>query len=67
MHPLDLSYGGGPPLPPTRVPEGAYLVLGDNRGNSHDGRSFGLVPRKALLGRAIAVVFREGSLAWEPL
>lgn len=37
------------------VPEGHYLMLGDNSGNSADGRSFGWVPHKNLYGRAFAV------------
>lgn len=37
-----------------------YLVLGDNRGNSHDGRSFGPVPRETIHGRVEAVVWRHG-------
>ncbi|MBK9001950.1 MAG: signal peptidase I [Myxococcales bacterium] len=59
--------GGGPDLSPLDVPAGAYLVLGDNRGNSRDGRSFGLVPRSAILGKAVAVYARDGSLVWLPL
>ena len=35
------------------VPEGRFLPLGDNRDNSNDGRYFGPVETKALLGRAM--------------
>ena len=49
-----------------RVPEGRYLVLGDNRGNSHDGRLFGLVEAAAIRGRAEAVFYREG-FVWRDL
>jgi signal peptidase I len=49
------------------VPEDSFLVLGDNRGNSHDGRMFGFVKRQAILGKAVAVFARDGSLTWIPL
>ncbi|MCK6548135.1 signal peptidase I, partial [Myxococcota bacterium] len=42
-HGVRLTHGGGPALPETTLPEDRYLVLGDNRGESADGRYFGLV------------------------
>jgi signal peptidase I len=59
--------GAGPAMPSTEVPAEQLLVMGDNRGNSHDGRSFGLVHERAVLGRAIAVFMRDGQLSWLPL
>ncbi|XWK85660.1 MAG: signal peptidase I [Phormidium sp.] len=34
------------------VPANSYLVLGDNRRNSYDGRCWGLVPRDRIIGKA---------------
>jgi signal peptidase I len=66
-HALGAGYGGGPDFGPTRVPERGYLVLGDNRGNSNDGRFFGWVARDAILGRAVSVCVRGGAPVWRPL
>jgi signal peptidase I len=66
-HELGVDYGGGPDLPPTKVPERSYLVLGDNRGNSRDGRYFGWVERSSILGRASAVCVRSGWPVRRPL
>jgi signal peptidase I len=63
-HTVAIDLGGGPDLLPTRVPAGKLLVVGDNRGNSHDGRSFGFVPAESVLGRAFAVYARDGDLTW---
>jgi signal peptidase I len=40
----------------TRVPEGTYFMMGDNRDDSFDSRYFGPVSRDRILGRASRVV-----------
>jgi signal peptidase I len=57
----------GPDFGPVRVPAGKLLVLGDNRGNSRDGRTFGWVDRTRVLGRAVAVIGRDGKPAFTRL
>ena len=38
---------------PTKIPEGYYLMLGDNRANSQDGRFWGLLPKERIIGKAV--------------
>jgi len=42
---------------PVVVPEGHYLVLGDNRRHSADSRVYGFVPHHEIRGKATAIAF----------
>ena len=63
-HPLSFDWGGGPPFGPLVIPRDQFLVMGDNRGNSRDGRFFGLVSRESIFGRAEGVFLRRGAPTW---
>jgi signal peptidase I len=56
---VNLGAGGGPDFVAT-VPPGKVLAVGDNRGNSLDGRVFGFVDEASIYGKALAVYYRKG-------
>lgn len=51
------------------IPAGKYFVMGDNRTKSYDSRSFGLVDRGQILGKAVGVIASfdpdRGSPRWK--
>jgi signal peptidase I len=65
---LNLEDGGGPDIRELVVPLGTVLALGDHRGDSTDGRFFGVIDERELFGRAVAIYFRRGDgFTWKPL
>lgn len=40
-----------------KVPEGKFVALGDNSGNSLDSRYWGFVPEKAVIGKALFIYY----------
>jgi signal peptidase I len=48
------------------VPEGQYLCFGDNRPNSRDGREFGPIDRKLIVGKAFFKYWPIGSIGLVP-
>ena len=65
---LNFRDGGGPDIRGLVLPAGTVLALGDHRGNSRDGRYFGLIDESELYGRAVAIYYsRTEGLRWKRL
>ena len=64
---LNLRDGGGPDWHGS-IPDGQVFAVGDHRGNSADGRIFGVVDADAVYGKAVAVYYRRDyGFSWLPL
>jgi len=63
--PKSLGYRFGP----VSVPSDALFVLGDNRGNSRDSRSWGFLPIQNVVGRVNLIYFSlepaSGAIRWD--
>jgi signal peptidase I len=51
---------GADPIVRTTVPDGSYFVMGDNRTDSCDSRSFGAVPSSDVVGEVVLTTMRDG-------
>jgi len=52
---------------PFVIPEGHLFVMGDNRDASHDGRAWGFLPRRHVIGHPLFIYFSYDPNAWRPL
>ena len=57
-----LGHLGSTPILRTKIPPGDYFMMGDNRTDSCDSRSFGPVSGSSIVGEVKAIVLRGGHL-----
>lgn len=65
-HEVMLGHGGAP-FAESILPDDCYLVLGDNRSDSLDGRSFGCIGSSDLVGKAVGVFMSDHRFVWREL
>jgi len=51
-------------MPPVRIAEKEYYVLGDNRRASNDSRSWGAVPEENVVGKVWLVYWPTSATQW---
>ena len=51
---------GAMPITKQIIPKGDYFVMGDNRTDSCDSRSFGPITDSSVVGKVVAIVWRNG-------
>lgn len=61
-----MDLGGRANWGPKEIPKGTYLMLGDHRDNSADGRVFGYVPREFIVGKAFMVYWPPSNFGGLP-
>jgi len=49
-------------IAPQIIPADSYFVLGDNRADSLDSRSWGVLPREAVVGKAKLILWSSGGV-----
>jgi signal peptidase I len=49
-------------ISPQIIPAGSYFVLGDNRADSLDSRSWGVLPHEAVVGKAKLILWSSGGV-----
>ncbi len=47
----------------TTVPAGHYFVMGDNRTDTCDSRTFGPIAESSIVGKVVATISRDGHLS----